>query len=61
MLIHMHEPQWSGVQRMTHFDHAEVVMCGHSCTGNELRSCSVISYTVMSAVIFVIIFLIKVS
>ena len=22
----MHEPQWSGVRRMTHFDHYEVVM-----------------------------------
>ena len=24
--MHMHEPQWSGVRRMTHFDRYEVVM-----------------------------------
>ena len=26
MGLHMHEPQWSGVQRMTHFDRYKVVM-----------------------------------
>ena len=26
MGLHMREPQWSGVRRMTHFDRYEVVM-----------------------------------
>ena len=33
MDLHMHEPQWSGVRRMTHFDRYEVVMSSqiYSC------------------------------
>lgn len=30
MGLHMHEPQWSGVLRMTHFDRYEVVMREHN-------------------------------
>ena len=36
MGLHMHEPQWSGVRRMTHFDRYEVVM--HATKESKMRS-----------------------
>ena len=36
MGLHMHEPQWSGARRMTHFDRYEVVM--HATKESKMRS-----------------------